>query len=834
MKIILKYLFRNIFEKKMRSLLITFSILLSTFLILLNFGVRDFFVQSYTDYTRSTVGETDIIILPNEESDQPFFEREQIKTEGIEVENSLEMFTGMGKLRDDENSLVKVKLIGLIPKEAESMGLMKLVEEDPSPFTGEKVILSEKMAEIWNVNIGDTIHLTANDTDQEVKIHAIAQKNGAFMGDQEQMVSFILPMETVRNYYGVKEQINSLYVDVTSDVSVTQVIEELEQQNAGLAITPAIDKESMEIQMTTITIALLFVMIIVLCISSYIIASLFKVIISERMPVIGTFQSVGATKLQTTSLLLLESGLYGVIGGALGLVIGYFSLPFIFQLLNQFEVENINRLVEYNPSHFIFSFIFAVAISMISSSISILKTNRLATKEVILNTVQTSIKLSNVKWVMGIITIAAAITLYLINTSYQTILGLLSIILLIIGVILLIPYITILFSKASRKLIKWIFGNEAELGIKNLQTNKLLHNNITLTTVALTFIIVIYTVIIGVQSYMVNISDSNDFDISISQLEKDNSKYDGLGEIAGVNEVYQEYLAFGDMEANQNRISSLTFIGLDKDHTFGEFHQDGVKFNLEEAEKLEEGRNIILDQFLANSHGLAIGDTIEIKVENSLEENLDYTIVGIMDASNFVTTRKAAMISLDNFQKEISEQPFQILLKTSGDRDEVKAAVDDELADTTSNVQTLDQIIQGSTQGVDGLFMILNIFILLALVLSVFGMMNNLIVSFIQRNRELAVLYSVCMSRNQIRKMFLFETIGSFLVSGIVACLVSYFISFMLPKFLWGAGIAFEFTYPFEFVGILILITLIVFSITTLVPSIKLTSMKIIDQLKMD
>lgn len=50
----------------------------------------------------------------------------------------------------------------------------------------------------------------------------------------------------------------------------------------------------------------------------------------------------------------------------------------------------------------------------------------------------------------------------------------------------------------------------------------------------------------------------------------------------------------------------------------------------------------------------------------------------------------------------------------------------------------------------------------LSVVLSVFGLMNNQIIGFIQKKKEYAVLYSTSMSKKQLKIMVLFEVLGTF------------------------------------------------------------------------
>jgi putative ABC transport system permease protein len=838
MKMILKYLFRNIGEKKIRSLIIVFAVLLTTLLLLLNLEIRNYFEQSYADYMRSSVGAADVVVTRDSgENSSPLFEAKEMDTAGVNPVHTMEVLAGTGKLRDAQDDLVKVRALGIKEQQAADMNTLFLSEKDSSStdFAGDRVIISRSTAAQWGVGIGDPLTFTIQEQERTVTIYGIAENIGIFFQDNEDTVSFALPLESVNSYYGLSGKLNTVYLDTAEGADITGIVNKLQASKPGVSAAAAIDQSAMETQMNAVFMALMFVMLVILLISFYIISSLFQVIISERMPVIGTFQSIGATKRQMNGLLLLESMLYGGIGGLIGIGLSVPAVPYIFGILNQYEGSGVQSAVNYNPANFLFAFLFAVLVSVISSLFHILRTNRYPTKDIILNTVQQPVKLGVASLIAGVIAIAGAAVLGLTNTRYNTLTGLLAIVLLLTGGILLSRYAAVGFSvligRMSGRLVP---GAAAGLGIKNTRSNRFLHSNITLTTVVLTLMITIYTVVLGVQTYMTDISASNDFDISITQLDSDMGRYEKLDSTQGVQEMYKDYLVFGSMQQEGQEIDGVAIIGMDEKFGFQQFHQDGVVFNPQEAEKLNDGKNIMIDKFIASKYNLKPGDTVTLNVEDSITAKPVYTVIRLMDSSNFVTTRKGAIISLDNLNQDFTSRPFQILFKTSGNREMVKDSLVQQLADTPSEVRTLDQIIDASTQGVDGLFMALNLFIALAMVLAGFGIMNNLIVSFLQRRRELAVLYSVCMSRNQLRIMFLVETGCVYAVSCLLAGLLSYFISLLLPGFLWGAGIAFRFSYPYAFVLILAAVLLVVFAVITLVPMIKFSRLRIVDQLKYD
>ncbi len=101
--------------------------------------------------------------------------------------------------------------------------------------------------------------------------------------------------------------------------------------------------------------------------SIFIIYSSYKVITLERLPIIGTFRSIGAAKKTLTGILMLESSLYGCIGGLLGIPTGILVLKCILQGMSRSLSQGIEIPAVITPFSVIFSFAVAVSASLLSA-----------------------------------------------------------------------------------------------------------------------------------------------------------------------------------------------------------------------------------------------------------------------------------------------------------------------------------------------------------------------------------------------------------------------------------------------------------------------------------
>ena len=109
-----------------------------------------------------------------------------------------------------------------------------------------------------------------------------------------------------------------------------------------------------------------------------------------------------------------------------------------------------------------------------------------------------------------------------------------------------------------------------------------------------------------------------------------------------------------------------------------------------------------------------------------------------------------------------------------------------ELKDPDITIWTIDDFCNIQRKNISSFMSLFYIIITLALALSFVGIINNELISFMERTKELAVLNSVCMSKKQLRKMLVIESI----TSNIVACIFAFGVSIislrLMNKLLFG------------------------------------------------
>ena len=191
-------------------------------------------------------------------------------------------------------------------------------------------------------------------------------------------------------------------------------------------------------------------------------------------------------------------------------------------------------------------------------------------------------------------------------------------------------------------------------------------------------------------------------------------------------------------------------------------------------------------------------------------------------------------MNYNHYIENIHKIPMQvhIKIKDNVDIDKLKENIDDTMKELNLTIQTVDEYITAQEESTAAIVSLFYIVIGLAVVLSFIGIINNQIISFIQRRKELAVLNSTCMSKGQLKKMLFFETVLANVISAGIAIMASILATDMIDNFMKGLSMYVQVEYSLKtalvFAGVIIL--LLVFTLIS--PLRRLKKMNIVNEIK--
>ena len=298
MSIILKYILKNMKEKKLRSLLIIISLTLSVVVLTLCLTLKDNILEKYTEFLIKTSGTSDILLT----KDIPF--------EKSEIEKFSDNYNSVPYLMFSKD---KSNVIGVNIEDLQENKMIKA--EKTSNLDNDEVIISKKIAENKNLKLNDKIKVL----NTELKIVEIVEVYGMFVGETEEEPIYLVSIDTANKIMYENSDdyekamldenrtyIMGAYIDVLDD-NIEQAKEDLKKIDKEFSVVTV--KASLVDALTQINGLMIIMLVITTLIAFYIINSILKLVLEERISVIGTFRSIGASRKMTNLLLYLEYSL---------------------------------------------------------------------------------------------------------------------------------------------------------------------------------------------------------------------------------------------------------------------------------------------------------------------------------------------------------------------------------------------------------------------------------------------------------------------------------------------------------------------------------------------
>ncbi|MEJ7568912.1 MAG: FtsX-like permease family protein [Gaiellaceae bacterium] len=208
----------------------------------------------------------------------------------------------------------------------------------------------------------------------------------------------------------------------------------------------------------------------------------------------------------------------------------------------------------------------------------------------------------------------------------------------------------------------------------------------------------------------------------------------------------------------------------------------------------ELGRDgAFVDDDYAADHDLAVGSPVTIQVPSG--EKVELVVKGIFEPPTGGSPFGHVTFSSARFDEEYeSPRNLYTFAQMNGDVTEANtAALTTVLADfPNAKAQTRDEFVDNQIAGLSSILNILYVLLALSVVVSLFGIVNTLVLTVFERTRELGMLRAIGMTRRQVRRMIRHESVITALIGGVLGILLGIvlggllvarveFIEFALP-----------------------------------------------------
>lgn len=778
MGIIVKFVLKNIYEKKLRTFLILFSILLSSALFFASQAVTSNVVKMFLADARQYYGTADIMIYPEKGSPSPLLKTSPLKSFETKTECIVGALQGSAYYKYKSREVVTINLRGTTMEDMNAINPIYVNgKSDIGSFTGRKIILSTKAAEKYGLKTGDSLQLEIRGVYYRFTICAIAHPEG-FFSESGQAVNGLVPKSALSSIYGGSNLNNILFLRLKEGVDVKGSIEELKGLYKKYGVEEPVPEEDVAKDLQSMSVGFMMMTLVVGFMSIFIIYTAFKVITLERLPMIGTFRSIGATKRTTNLVLLLESLVYGLIGGIFGCLLGIGVLYLIVLFITPSFMTGYDLQLVYTPGQLVSAFLVAVLISLASSVIPILKTSKIPVKDIVLNSIEKKAKKKTGRYIFGAVLLLAFIVLPLVSPKDLAIVfDTVSMLASLCGVLLLLPLITSGFVKLFEKIYIFLFGNIGVIAAKNLRENKSILNNISLLAIAISSLLMITTISDSVLKEVASFYTRNTtFDIYLGTSGVGKSFEQTLSTVEGVNEICGNYTKYGvDVVGKNYSLISAYGINTSKFMDFFQLDMEGDK--KKQLAALNKERSVIMSSMLIDKLGYKIGDYISLKMDKG---EASYKIIAFQNT--LLDNGSNVLMAEQYFKADTGVQGYtEMYVKSEGDPYKVADNIKKKFIRNQPYIITLDEMEKQNYEVNSSIFKSMEAFAYLTLIIGIFGIINNYIISFIERKRSLAMYRSAGMSKSQIVRMMFVESITGGLIGGTMGVVAGLLMIYTVP-----------------------------------------------------
>jgi ABC-type antimicrobial peptide transport system permease subunit len=185
-------------------------------------------------------------------------------------------------------------------------------------------------------------------------------------------------------------------------------------------------------------------------------------------------------------------------------------------------------------------------------------------------------------------------------------------------------------------------------------------------------------------------------------------------------------------------------------------------------------------------------------------ETIDYEVTGLYEPPPFYPLLGAISLTTEAFDAayERPRNQFTFVNVPGAPTDAATTSLEEAVADyPDAKIQTREAWITQQDEDFNQFLIMLYVLLALAVIVSVFGMVNTLVLSVYERTRELGMLRAVGMTRRQARRMVRHESVitaligaalglplGIFLAGLVTAALSQFDLRFSVP---WGQLVLF-------------------------------------------
>ena len=239
-----------------------------------------------------------------------------------------------------------------------------------------------------------------------------------------------------------------------------------------------------------------------------------------------------------------------------------------------------------------------------------------------------------------------------------------------------------------------------------------------------------------------------------------------------------------------------------------------------------DATHVILEDGSPIAAKVEAGDTISVTSQSG--EKAKLTVLGFYRDQMAYT---GMMVSLDTLEElDVPTAAGMTLVRTDGSGG-VQAAVQKALAEyPTQKVETKAEYLDSVNKMVDQILMMFYGLLAMSVLISIFGIVNTLVLSVHERTREIGMLRAIGATRRQLGQMVRYESVITAVIGGVLGTLVGIAMGYVIVTQLGGDGLVFSL--PWLQLGVFLVLAVVVGVVAAVLPARRAANTRILEAIQ--
>jgi putative ABC transport system permease protein len=819
---------KSLWARKARALATTFAVIVGVAFVAGSYVLTDTIFAAFDEIFAESLKGTSVVVtaenpVKQENGETPTISASLLprvqRTPGVRLAAGA-IFTP-GGFFDAEGEKIGSKFAPKFISSALPDGLESLTYvEGRQPRGPAEASLDKAAAEASGLRLGEEIRLIGQGSARSFDLVGFTRLGGASFGGAS-IAQVTLPVaQRLSHKAGRFDQIS---VGAERGVPATTLKRRIDRRMPpGVRVETAqenADRGSEEVRenLTFLRIFLFVFAFIAILVGSFLIFNTFSITVAQRVSEFGLLRTLGASRRQVLADVVSEALAIGIVGAALGIGGGFLVAELLNALLEAFEVDLPTTSLVMESRTVVVSLLVGIVVTVCSSLVPAIRSTRVPPLAALRAAPPAASRRRRllgvgVSLLLGVAGLAMVLIGLFGSAPAGTAAGLIG------GGAVAMIFAVSLFSPRLVPPLATVAGWPLErarrllgrLARENAQRNPS-RTAVTAAALMIGLTVVAFVTVFaaGLKSSVAQVIDEN-FAGGIAIQNSDGFSPIPAGAARAARGV-PGVSAVATIRAEQAKLLpggsgvQVTAPSRDIERTVEvEWKQGGPAA----LRRLGDGQAVVSDGF-ASDHGLAVGD--RFRLLSQTRRRPGFAVAGVFSAKLGVLGSVA--IAQRAMAREFGQTQDTIdfvQVAPGADQARVQAVLTEavEAAFPVAEVLNQRELKESREEQVDQLVNLVYALLLLAIVVSLFGIANTLALSIHERRRELGMLRAIGMSRRQVRTMVRYEAVITALIGAILGMALGLVFAALIAQPLKDEG--FTLSYPVgSLIGLLVFAALI-------------------------